>query len=100
MRILGSRCAIRRGPLGRTVDRLKTLLVLLTITHRPEFESPWIGRRVAGNKAVPATLRQDIIERTDGIPLFVEEMTEAVVGRPLYLQSGQADDVLRLSMRQ
>jgi predicted ATPase len=86
--------------LGRTVERLKTLPVLLTITHRPEFAPPWIGRpyvtalnlnrlgereiaamidRVTGNKALPATLRQDIIERTDGIPLFVEEMTKAVV---------------------
>jgi predicted ATPase len=30
--------------LGRTVDRLKTLRVLLTITYRPEFEPPWVGR--------------------------------------------------------
>jgi predicted ATPase len=30
--------------LGRTVDRLRTLRVLLIITYRPEFEPPWIGR--------------------------------------------------------
>ena len=30
--------------LGRTVDRLKTLRVLLIITYRPEFEPPWLGR--------------------------------------------------------
>ena len=86
--------------LGRTVDRLKTLGVLLIVTYRPEFEPPWIGRpyvtalslnrlgereitalieRVAGNHALPDTIRQDIIERTDGIPLFVEEMTKAVL---------------------
>jgi predicted ATPase len=86
--------------LGRTVDRLKTLGVLLTITHRPDFEPPWIGRphvttlnlnrlgeraiaamidSVAGNKTVPEIIRQDIIERTDGIPLFVEEITKAVL---------------------
>ena len=86
--------------LGRTVDRLKTLRVLLTITYRPEFEPPWVGRpyvtalnlnrlgereiaaminRVTGNKALPESIRQDIIERTDGIPLFVEEMTKAVL---------------------
>src|SRR5262249_17505740 len=35
--------------------------------------------RVAGNKLLPARIRQDIIERTDGIPLFVEEMTKAVL---------------------
>jgi predicted ATPase len=35
--------------------------------------------RVVGNNLLPATVRQDIIERTDGIPLFVEEMTRAVL---------------------
>jgi predicted ATPase len=32
-----------------------------------------------GNKHIPASIRQDIIERTDGIPLFIEEMTKAVL---------------------
>jgi hypothetical protein len=84
---------------GRTVDRLRTLDVLLIVTYRPEFEPPWIGRpyvtaltlnrfgereiaamidRVTGNKALSESIRQDIIERTDGVPLFVEEMTKAV----------------------
>ena len=79
---------------------LRTLRVLLIVTYRPEFEPPWIGRphvtaltlnrlgereiaamidRVTGNKPLPASIRQDIIERTDGIPLFVEEMTKAVL---------------------
>ena len=74
--------------------------MLLTITYRPEFEPPWVGRpyvtalslnrlgeraiaamidRVIGNKSLPENIRQDIIERTDGIPLFVEEMTKAVL---------------------
>ena len=35
--------------------------------------------RVVGNKLLPANIRQDIIERTDGIPLFAEEMTKAVL---------------------
>ena len=35
--------------------------------------------RVTGNKRLPRSIRQDIIERTDGIPLFVEEMTKAVL---------------------
>jgi predicted ATPase len=35
--------------------------------------------RVTGNKSLPEKLKQDIIERTDGIPLFVEEMTKAVL---------------------
>jgi predicted ATPase len=85
---------------GRIVDRIPTLRVLLIVTFRPEFEPPWIGRPyvtpltinrlaerevgamidgVIGNKLLPANIRQDIIERTDGIPLFVEEMTRAVL---------------------
>src|ERR1700723_3527379 len=35
--------------------------------------------RVVGNKHLPTNIRQDIIERTDGIPLFVEEMTKALL---------------------
>src|SRR4029077_9875626 len=35
--------------------------------------------RVVGNKFIPVSIRQEIIERTDGIPLFVEEMTKAVL---------------------
>ena len=35
--------------------------------------------RVVGNKLLPANIRKDIVERTDGIPLFVEEMTKAVL---------------------
>jgi predicted ATPase len=85
---------------SRVVDRLRNLRVLLIVTFRPEFAPPWIGRpyvtalilnrlaqrdieavidNVVGNKLIPASIRQDIIERTDGIPLFVEEMTKAVL---------------------
>ena len=85
---------------GRAVDRIAGLRVLLIVTFRPEFAPPWIGRshvtaltlnrlaqrdinamidRVVGNKMLPVSIRQDIIERTDGIPLFVEEMTKAVL---------------------
>src|SRR5262249_50923542 len=86
--------------LGRTVDRLKTLRVFSIVTYRPEFEPPWIGSpfvtalninrlgdreiaamidSVTGNKLLSESIRQDIIERTDGIPLFVEEITKAVL---------------------
>ena len=85
---------------GRGVNRIENLPVLLLITFRPEFEPPWIGHsnvtaltlnrltrhdveamidRVIATKQLPANVRQDIIERTDGIPLFVEEMTKAVL---------------------
>ena len=45
---------------------------------------------VTGNKPLPATIRLDIIERTDGIPLFVEEMTKAVLEA-----GGQAREAMR-----
>ncbi|HWX31104.1 MAG TPA: adenylate/guanylate cyclase domain-containing protein, partial [Steroidobacteraceae bacterium] len=85
---------------GRIVDRVRSFRVLLIVTFRPDFDPPWVGRAyvtflainrlgereiiamiegVIGNKALPANIRQDIIERTDGIPLFVEEMTKAVL---------------------
>src|SRR5262252_4934835 len=85
---------------GRAVDRIRTLRVLLLVTFRPEFDAPWVGRpyvtaliinrlaeheagamidRIVGNRLPSASIRQDIIERTDGIPLFVEEMTKAVL---------------------
>jgi class 3 adenylate cyclase/predicted ATPase len=85
---------------SRCVDQIATLPVLLIVTFRPEFEPPWIGRphvtaltlnrlaqrevdaiidRVVGNKLLPANIRQDIIKRSDGIPLFIEEMTKAVL---------------------
>ena len=85
---------------GRAVDRVASYRVLMLVTFRPEFEPPWIGRPhvtaltinrlvqrdiaaivdgVAGNKFLPSNIRQDIIDRTDGIPLFVEEMTKAVL---------------------
>ena len=85
---------------GRVIDRVRSLPVLLIVTFRPEFEPPWIGRpyvtaltinrlaqrdieamidRVVGNKFIPASVRHDIIERSDGIPLFVEEMTNSVL---------------------
>lgn len=85
---------------GRIVDRIVALRVLLIITYRPEFEAPWIGlphvtaitinrlgpkdinaiiNRIVGNKFLPPDVRDDMIERTDGIPLFIEEMTKALL---------------------
>jgi class 3 adenylate cyclase/predicted ATPase len=85
---------------GRTVDQIKTLSALLIVTFRPEFNAPWAGRShvtslalnrlgereaativasLVGNKELPADVRAEIVERTDGIPLFVEEMTKAVL---------------------
>ena len=86
--------------LNRTVNRVKTLPALLVLTFRPEFNAPWTGQshmttvplnrlgereaaaivaRLAGDKEVPADVMAEILQRTDGIPLFVEEMTKAVL---------------------
>jgi predicted ATPase len=51
----------------------------LTINRLAEREVSAMIDRLVGNKLIPASIRQDIIERTDGIPLFVEEMTKAVL---------------------
>jgi class 3 adenylate cyclase/predicted ATPase len=85
---------------ARAVDLAVSRRLLILVTFRPEFSPPWIGRPhvtsltlnrltrrdidsliegVVGNRSLPAGIRQDIIERTDGIPLFVEEMTKAVL---------------------
>ena len=86
--------------LGRAVDRIATLHVLLVVTFRPEFNAPWVGQshvtsltlnrlgereaaaiiaRLVENKELPAAVMAEIVERSDGIPLFVEEMTKAVL---------------------
>jgi class 3 adenylate cyclase/predicted ATPase len=85
---------------GRILERIVELRVLLIITFRPEFVPPWIGLphvtaltinrlgrrdinaiidRIVGNKFLPPGVREDMIERTDGIPLFIEEMTKAML---------------------
>ena len=82
------------------MDRIKALPVLLIVTFRPEFNPPWVGQsrvtsvtlnrlgereaeaiisRLVGNKELPADVMAEIVQRTDGIPLFVEEMTKAVL---------------------
>jgi predicted ATPase len=89
-----------RELLDLTVDRLRRLPVLLAITFRPEFQPTWVGRshvtslalnrlseregavlaqKIAGNAALSADIIAKIVERTDGVPLFVEELTKAVL---------------------
>jgi class 3 adenylate cyclase len=82
------------------IERLQTLPILLVITFRPDFQAPWAGQphvtsvalnrlsqrartalveHIAGGKALPPQLLAQIVERTDGVPLFVEELTKAVL---------------------
>jgi predicted ATPase/class 3 adenylate cyclase/energy-coupling factor transporter ATP-binding protein EcfA2 len=90
-----------RELLDLTVEKITGLPVLLVATYRPEFQPPWIGQsqvtvialnrlgrgegarlvhQLASNvRALPPDVVDEIVERTDGVPLFVEELTKAVV---------------------
>ena len=89
-----------RELLDLSVDQVLHLPVLLVITFRPEFQPPWGGRshvmnlalrrlgerdgealvhKLTGGAALAAEIVAEIVERTDGVPLFVEELTKAVL---------------------
>jgi predicted ATPase len=74
--------------------------MLLIVTFRPEFQPPWTGQpqvtmlalnrldrsdrttlveQIAGGKALPDEIVAQIVDRTDGVPLFVEELTKSVL---------------------
>ncbi len=97
--------------LSLSVGSIDRLSVLLVITARPEFKPPWpdqahvtsqsitrLSRReaaaliatVTGGKALPAEVTEQILTHTDGIPLFVEELTKAVLETELlrYAEQG------------
>jgi hypothetical protein len=86
--------------LDLTVERVRSLPVLLVVTFRPEFQPLWAGQpqvtmlalnrldrrdrtllvgELAGRKALPAEVVAQIADRTDGVPLFVEELTKSVI---------------------
>lgn len=89
-----------RESLDLLIDRVPSLRVLVIVTFRPVFTPPWVGRphvtllslnrlparqraeminRVTSGKALPRQIAEQIIDRTDGVPLFIEELTKAVV---------------------
>jgi class 3 adenylate cyclase len=89
-----------RELLDLTVERVRSLPVLLIVTFRPEFQPPWAGQprvstlalnrldrrdrtaliaQIAGCKTLPGEVVSEIAERTDGVPLFVEELTKSVL---------------------
>ena len=89
------------------VDRVKSLPLLIVLTHRPEFQNRWASHghvtainltkltraqstamvsRLAGGKALPEDLVEQILTKTDGVPLFVEELTKSI------LESGELKD--------
>jgi predicted ATPase len=89
-----------RELLDLTVERVRSLPVLLIVTFRPEFQPPWTGQpqvsmvalnrldrhdrtalveQIAGAKALPDDVIEQIVDRADGVPLFVEELTKSVL---------------------
>jgi class 3 adenylate cyclase/tetratricopeptide (TPR) repeat protein len=89
-----------RELLDLTLDRVAQLPLLLVVTFRPEFQHAWSGQphvtvlalnrlverdgaalveRLAGNTGLSRELVDEIVERADGVPLFVEELTKAVL---------------------
>ena len=94
--------------LDLTIERLRHLPVLALFTLRPEFETPWAGlpsvgtlalgrldrnnaesivTQVTGGHALPTDVMNQIIAKTDGNPLFVEELTKAVLEGDILVKS-------------
>ncbi len=82
------------------VVAIRRLPVLLIVTFRPEFLPPWAGqpqvttlslsrlahhegaalaRRILGDASLPAAIIDEVVDRSDGVPLFLEELTKAVI---------------------
>jgi AAA ATPase domain/Adenylate and Guanylate cyclase catalytic domain len=95
--------------LDMVVERARALPILVVITHRPQFSPPWSGQahvtamplnrlgrrqgaamalRVTGGKALPAEILDQILERTDGVPLFLEELTRTMLESGLMTDAG------------
>src|SRR5260370_16349820 len=89
-----------RELLDLTVEHVHSLPVLLIVTFRPEFQPPWTGQpqvsmlalnrldrrdrtalvaQSAGGKGLPDEVVRQTVDRTDGVPLFVEELTKSVL---------------------
>jgi class 3 adenylate cyclase/tetratricopeptide (TPR) repeat protein len=87
------------------IDQLRDKRLLMLITFRPEFSHPWSGyahvsaltlnrlshkecksmvMRVTGGKALPQEVLEQIVAKTDGVPLFVEELTKNLLEAGLF----------------
>ena len=96
--------------LDQIIDRIESARVLLLVTFRPEFVPQWrsrssitahaltrLGRRqsaaliskVTGGKELPSEVLDQILAKTDGVPLFVEELTKTVLESGLLREDGK-----------
>lgn len=85
--------------LGQLIEQVPTASLLLVLTSRPDFTAPWphfshhtpitlgrlerpqieaMVRQLAGDKALPQPVVEHVVRKTDGVPLFVEELTKAI----------------------
>src|SRR6516165_4153111 len=92
------------------VERVRQLPFLLLFTFRPEFEPPWVGlpnvstltlgrldradvesmvARVTGGRPLPAEVAEQIVVKTDGNPLFVEELTKTVLEAGILVEDAE-----------
>jgi class 3 adenylate cyclase/tetratricopeptide (TPR) repeat protein len=92
------------------VERVRQLPVLALFTFRPDFEPPWVGlpnvstlmlgrldrsdvesmiARVTGGRPLPAEVTEQIVVKTDGNPLFVEELTKAVLEAGILVEDAE-----------
>jgi predicted ATPase len=97
--------------LDLTVERMRQLPVLALFTSRPEFEPTWVGlpnvgaltlgrlnrsnvesivTQVTQGRALPAEVMNEIVAKTDGNPLFVEELTKAVIEGDILVKDADA----------
>jgi class 3 adenylate cyclase len=95
--------------LGLVLEQAPTVPMLHVLTFRPEFELPWPRRshmtpitlnrlerpqvealitHRAGGKALPAEVVSHIVAKTDGVPLYVEELTKMLLASPLLREEG------------
>ena len=91
------------------VDRVQRLPVLLLATARPEFKPPWpshahvtalsltrlsrrecvaLVERITAGKPLPAAVLEQILARTDGVALFIEELTKTVTESGMLIDMG------------
>ena len=97
--------------IGRLVDLARQLPILLVATFRPEFEAPWVTQShvtalslsrfaraqavamvegVTAGRTLPPEVLEQIVAKTDGVPLFMEELTKSVLESGLLREQGDA----------
>ena len=97
--------------LGSLVEQAPTVPMLHVLAFRPDFVPPWpprshitpltlnrlehsqvepLIRNLARDKALPAEVVQHIVTRTDGVPLFIEELTKMLLESGLLREAGAA----------